>query len=207
MMADYSTNMDIYERCRSVPAEAQKQFNNGRFSGTDINPMWRIKKLTELFGPSGIGWWTEDVKYWLEQGSDGTVAAFCSLSLRYVLGDKTSQPVHGIGGNVFIQKNRTSDEAFKMAYTDALSIAAKALGVGADIWFANDRSKYEQQDKWDDLENPEDWTDVFTAMGDASTLDELRAIFGPAWKKAKGKDKDDIKKEYDRLKAILEKKQ
>ena len=120
MMADFSTNMNIYERCRSVPAEAQKQFNNGRFSGTDINPMWRIKKLTELFGPSGIGWWTEDVKYWLEQGSDGTVAAFCSLSLRYVLGDKTSQPVHGIGGNVFIQKNRTSDEAFKMAYTDAL---------------------------------------------------------------------------------------
>ncbi len=196
MMADFSTNMDIYERCRSVPAEAQKQFNNGRFSGTDINPMWRIKKLTELFGPSGIGWWTEDVKYWLEQGSDGTVAAFCSLSLRYVLGDKTSQPVHGIGGNVFTQKNRTSDEAFKMAYTDALSIAAKALGVGADIWFANDR-----------LEDPDDWTDVFTAMGDASTVEELQAIFGDAWKKANPKDRPSIKKEYDRLKAILEKKQ
>lgn len=169
--------------------------------------MWRIKKLTELFGPSGIGWWTEDVKYWLEQGSDGTVAAFCSLSLRYVLGDKTSQPVHGIGGNVFIQKNRTSDEAFKMAYTDALSIAAKALGVGADIWFANDRSKYEEKSDYDDLEDPDDWTDVFTAMGDASTVEELQAIFGDAWKKANPKDRPSIKKEYDRLKAILEKKQ
>ena len=39
-------NMEIYERVRSVPKEAQKQFNNGKFSGTDINPMWRIKKLT-----------------------------------------------------------------------------------------------------------------------------------------------------------------
>lgn len=57
---------------------------------------------------------------------------------------------------------------------------------------------------FDDLENPEDWTDVFTAMGDASTLDELKAIFGSAWKKATGKDKDEIKKEYARLKAILE---
>ena len=66
--------------------------------------------------------------------------------------------------------------------------------------------KKEKSD-YDDLENPEDWTDVFTAMGDASTLDELRAIFGPAWKKAKGKDKDDIKKEYDRLKAMMEEKQ
>ena len=94
-----------------------------------------------------------------------------------------------------------------MAYTDALSIAAKALGVGADIWFANDRSKYEQQDKWDDLEDPDDWTDVFTAMGDASTVEELQAIFGDAWKKANQKDRPSIKKEYDRLKAILEKKQ
>lgn len=208
-------NMGIYERVRSVPKEAQKQFNNGKFSGTDINPMWRIKKLTEIFGPAGIGWWTEDVRYWLEPGSDGSVAAFCSLSLRFVLDGKTSQPVHGIGGNVFVRKNSTSDEAYKMAYTDALSIAAKALGVGADIWFQNDRSKYETEKpaKTQNMQNPEsggdldDWTDVFTAMGDASSVDELKSIFGQAWTKATGKDKENIEKEYRRLRAILEKKQ
>lgn len=54
---------------------------------------------------------------------------------------------------------------------------------------------------------PNDWTDVFIAMGDASTIDELQAIFGPAWKEANGKDKEDLKKEYDRLKTILEKAQ
>lgn len=57
-----------------------------------------------------------------------------------------------------------------------------------------------------DLEDPDDWTDVFTAMGDASTVEELQSIFGSAWKKAHQKDKPSIKKEYDRLKAILEKK-
>lgn len=208
-------NMEIYERVRSVPKEAQKPFNNGKFSGTDINPMWRIKKLTEIFGPAGIGWWTEDVRYWLEPGSDGSIAAFCSLSLRFVLDGKTSQPVHGIGGNVFVRKNSTSDEAYKMAYTDALSIAAKALGVGADIWFQNDRSKYETEKpaKTQNMQNPEsggvldDWTDVYTAMGDASSVDELKSIFGPAWTKATGKDKENIEKEYRRLRAILEKKQ
>ena len=47
-------NLAFYNAGRSVPPEAQKSFNNGKFSGTDINPMWRIKKLTELFGhPSG----------------------------------------------------------------------------------------------------------------------------------------------------------
>ena len=29
-----------------------------------------------------------------------------------------------------------------MAYTDALSIACKSLGIGHDIWFSNDRTKY-----------------------------------------------------------------
>ena len=204
-------NMEIYELVRSVPKEAQKQFNNGKFSGTDINPMWRIKKLTEIFGPAGIGWWTEDVRYWLEPGSDGSVAAFCSLSLRFVLDGKTSQPVHGIGGNVFVRKNSTSDEAYKMAYTDALSIAAKALGVGADIWFQNDRSKYEEKpekpEKQEKPEQQEDWTDVYTAMGDASNVKELAGVFVPAFNKATGDDKKNLEKEFRRLKSILEKKQ
>ena len=206
-----SENMKIYERVRSVPKEAQKQFNNGKFSGTDINPMWRIKKLTEIFGPAGIGWWTEDVRYWLEPGSDGSVAAFCSLSLRFVLDGKTSQPVHGIGGNVFVRKNSTSDEAYKMAYTDALSIAAKALGVGADIWFQNDRSKYEEKpekpEKQEKPEQQEDWTDVYTAMGDASNVKELAGVFVPAFNKATGDDKKNLEKEFRHLKSILEKKQ
>lgn len=66
-------------------------------------------------------------------------------------------------------------------------------------------SRGEPPQNFDDMEDPDDWTDVYTAMGDASTLEELQAIFGPAWKKAQGKDKDAIKQEYDRLKTKLEK--
>ena len=35
-----------------------------------------------------------------------------------------------------------SDECYKMALTDAISVAAKALGVAADVYYKNDRSKY-----------------------------------------------------------------
>ena len=35
-----------------------------------------------------------------------------------------------------------SDECYKMALTDALSVAAKALGVGADIYWQADATKY-----------------------------------------------------------------
>ena len=39
-------NMSLYNRVRQVPEEAKKPFDTGRFKGTDINPMWRIKVLT-----------------------------------------------------------------------------------------------------------------------------------------------------------------
>lgn len=36
----------------------------------------------------------------------------------------------------------TSDEAYKMAYTDAISVACKSLGMAADVYYANDCTKY-----------------------------------------------------------------
>ena len=48
----------FYNATAEVPREATKPITAGRLKGmTDINPMWRIKKLTELFGPCGFGWW------------------------------------------------------------------------------------------------------------------------------------------------------
>ncbi len=49
--------LEIYNKVREVPEKAKKSITAGRLKGmTDINPMWRIKKLTEEFGPCGIGW-------------------------------------------------------------------------------------------------------------------------------------------------------
>ena len=142
--------MRFYEAMRAVPKEAQKAFNNGKFSGTDINPMWRIKKMTELFGPCGIGWYTEPVSRHMEQAEDGTTCAFVSINLYIKVDGEWSKPIYGEGGNTFATKTKAgylsvSDEAFKMAYTDAISNAAKALGCGADVWFEKDRTKYDLQ--------------------------------------------------------------
>ena len=53
-------NMDkmiYYNQLRTVPEVAKKPIGGGRLKGmTDINPMWRIKRITEVFGPVGIGW-------------------------------------------------------------------------------------------------------------------------------------------------------
>lgn len=140
-------NLDLYNKVREVPKEAQKSFNNGRFSGTDINPMWRIKKLTEEFGVCGFGWYYEITDKWLEKGQYDIVAAFVNINLFIKIGEEWSKPIQGTGGNTFVSKNKNgyqvSDECYKMALTDAISVAAKALGVGADIYFSNDRTKYD----------------------------------------------------------------
>ena len=144
-------NMQIYNAARTVPEEAQKPYTNGRFSGTDINPMWRIKTLTELFGPVGVGWYYEVTSERAETVGD-TVMAIVDLNL-YINPDGKgwSKPIFGTGGNVLLSKGRPSDEGYKMALTDALSVACKALGIGADIYFARDKTKYteaqEQQTK------------------------------------------------------------
>ena len=139
-------NLYIYESARSVPNEAQKQFNNGRFSGTDINPMWRIKKLTELFGPCGIGWYYEVISERSERLTDDTLIAIVDLNLYIKVDGEWSKPIYGTGGNQLISKTKngisTTDEGYKMALTDALSVACKALGIGADIYFDKDTTKY-----------------------------------------------------------------
>ena len=140
-------NMDIYEKSRVVPQEAQKSFNNGTFSGTDINPMWRIKKLTELFGPCGIGWYYEVTSERAEEHHDMTMA-IVDLNLYIKVDGEWSKPIYGTGGNTLVKTTksgaRASDEGYKMALTDALSVACKALGIGADVYFGADKTKYTQ---------------------------------------------------------------
>ena len=43
--------------------------------------MWRIKKLTEVFGPVGFGWYTEVVKTWTEVDENSDVAVFVDINL------------------------------------------------------------------------------------------------------------------------------
>lgn len=142
-------NLEIYNKLRECPTEAIKPINAGRLKGmSDINPMWRIKALTEVFGPCGIGWWYTIDKQWLEHGNGPEVAAFCNITLFYKWAGEESHGIPGTGGSGFVKVEKngpyTSDECYKMALTDAISVAAKALGAAADIYWQKDRTKYDQ---------------------------------------------------------------
>lgn len=144
-MQDVSKNMELYEAVRAVPQEAKKQINGGRLKGmTDINPMWRIKKLTELFGPCGIGWIYTPPRREFVSGANGEIAVIVDTELRVNIDGKWSELIPGTGGAMYVAKEKgglyTDDEAPKKALTDALSVACKTLGIGADVYFAADKS-------------------------------------------------------------------
>ncbi len=141
-------NLELYNKVRAVPQNAQRKISGGRLDGkTEINPMWRIKMLTEQFGICGVGWKYEITNKWLETSEPtGEVAAFVDIFLYIKVGGEWSAPILGTGGSTFIAKEKNgphmSDECFKMALTDAISVACKALGVGADVYWEADRTKY-----------------------------------------------------------------
>ena len=139
-------NLDIYENVRSVPDTACRKITGGRLNGkTDINPMWRIKTLTEQFGPCGIGWYYDVDRQWTETHGD-EAAAFVNIRLYINVSGEWSKPIFGTGGAMFVETQKSgahvSDECFKMATTDAISVACKQLGIGADVYWDADKTKY-----------------------------------------------------------------
>lgn len=140
-------NMELFRQFEKTADEAKKPIEAGRLKGfTDINPMWRFKRLTEVFGPVGIGWKFVITDKQIIPGADGVVSAFVDILLYYKWKGEWSEGIPGTGGSAFVASEKkglyTSDECFKMALSDAIGTACKALGMSADIYFSKDRSKY-----------------------------------------------------------------
>lgn len=125
-------NMRIYNAGRSVPTGAVKKITGGSYGKaglSDINPQWRIEKMTELFGPCGDGWIWEPVEAWINEG-----VCFAHVIVKYLLPDgEYSHPVHGYGGTVMGRMG--DDDVYKSTFTDAVSNALRYLGIGADVWY------------------------------------------------------------------------
>jgi hypothetical protein len=160
---------EIYKKFATPPADALKSIGAGRLKGmTDINPQWRIECLTEMFGLCGFGWYTKILNKEIIDGADGEKMASVDIELYVKENDSWSMPIQANGGSMFVanEKNglHTSDEAFKMAYTDALSVACKMLGIGSAIYRGTFNTKYQaQQDQVDYSKlSKEEWNKMIT---------------------------------------------
>lgn len=185
--------MDIYNKSRECPKTALREIQSGRLKGkSDINPMWRIKKLTELFGPCGIGWKYTIDKQWTETCSTGEIAAFVNISLYFKYEGQWSEAIIGTGGSSFVAAEKSglhlSDECYKMALTDAISVACKALGVAADVYWNMDATKFDGHNQSEHQGSQQQNPHVFTGKQLKEAIAEVNACqsryaINEVWKK------------------------
>jgi len=135
-------NTDLWNKLKDPPSNALSRIEGGRLKDMlDIKPQWRYQAMTEAFGPCGQGWKFEIAERWCEErGTE--VLCFVVVNLyTKIKEDYWSEPIPGIGGSKVLEQEKTglhpSDEGYKMALTDALSVAMKMLGVAAEVYLGN----------------------------------------------------------------------
>ena len=153
---------------KTDPAHTKSFSRSGGFKGTAIKPQWVVMRLTEEFGPCGLGWGINRPEFQVVPvGAE--VMVYCTVSCWHGTLDNI---LWGVGGDKVSTSRQSGtfndDEAFKKAFTDAIMNAFKFLGVAADVHMGLfDDSKYVQEVKADFAErlkgnggvNPEgeDW--------------------------------------------------
>lgn len=141
---------------RTDPAHTKAFTRGGGFKGTALKPMWSFRRMTEEFGPCGTGWGVGEPSFQVVPGPEGEVLVYCTASIWYG-NDKAT--CFGVGGDKVVGKNKyglnSDDEAFKKAFTDAVTNALKLIGVGADVHMGLfDDSKYVNAMKEEFSEEP-----------------------------------------------------
>src|ERR1700743_198844 len=118
-MTDNLRIWSVFEKTN--PDDTKSFTRGGGFKGTAISPISSIKRMTEHFGPCGTGWGTIEPTFQVVPAAD-EVMVFCTIGIWFLDAGAQSQPVYGVGGDKVLIKQssgmRSSDEAFKSAYTD-----------------------------------------------------------------------------------------
>lgn len=179
-------NLRIWDKLgRTDPAHTKAFNRSGGFKGTAIKPMWCNLRMTEVFGPCGLRWGMTEPKFETREAAD-EMLVFCTVGLWYIEDDSeragsASKTIYGVGGDKYLIKQssgiRASDEAFKAAYTDALSNAMKFIGVAADVHMGLfDDNKYVEQMKREFAGEPEPKPQAPTPRISAKDAEEFRKV-------------------------------
>lgn len=141
-----TSNTAIWDALSKTDPKHTKGFKRaGGFSGTAVKPQWVVSRLTEQFGPVGVGWGMGEPSFETVTAG-GEVLVYCTVSAWH---GNRENVFYGVGGDkVMVQRQNgafVDDEAFKKAFTDALMNAFKFVGVAADVHMGLfDDNKYVQ---------------------------------------------------------------
>jgi hypothetical protein len=128
-------NLDLWDELAPVNAKFIKQYKNSA-TLTCVHPQWRLRRMTEVFGPIGQGWGYEITDRWSEND-----CVFVRLKVWYRHDDSPDPLWTGeqFGGTIF---TRNPDDAYKSATTDALGKCVSQIGLAADVYMGQADSEY-----------------------------------------------------------------
>jgi hypothetical protein len=150
------TNTRFWDQLAATDRRYVKPIQGKRYSGSNIRSEYRMKKMTEAFGPVGEGWgwviderWREDFPIVVRDAkgaerTDSRPFVFVQLHVWW----RTDGEKHVVGsqiGGTAIDGN-DADDAYKKAITDALGKCLATLGVCADVYLGeHDRPERERR--------------------------------------------------------------
>lgn len=187
-------NMRVWLREEPTDPNHTKKFTKGGgFSGTAINATYTRKRLTDAFGPVGLGWGVTVLEFRDVHLQGGPSLNFAHIKFWYypngckeidgvlqTIGERASFDQVGgteLGGTRKSGAAFGDDEAYKKSLTDALSKAASEIGIAADVHLGLfDDNKYVNDRMAQEGGNTKAVTDVNNAEAKAETKRQAEAI-------------------------------
>jgi hypothetical protein len=183
-------NKALWQRVCVTNPSAVKAITGKQYQGNSPKPYWVVERLTEEFGPCGIGWGFSILNERMERLTDSEILHVAVVRFWYMLDGKRGE-LEQIGQTKCVyEKSKgglmVDEDAPKKSVTDALIKCASYIGFAGDIFAGRwDDSKYvafakEHYAEKDALEAEERrgaWLeDQFVAIDAAKTMGELKTI-------------------------------
>jgi hypothetical protein len=195
-----SDNKALWVRAFTTDPRAVKAITGKQYKGNSPKPYWIIERMTDEFGPCGIGWGFTILGERFERLTDTDVLHVATVRLWYVLDGKRGE-FEQIGQTKATYKTKdggmmVDEDAPKKSVTDALVKCASYLGFAGDIFSGMwDDSKYvawagEEWDRRYQEQNANPRHDELTTFAldlidmhrNGKDLDAIKAWYSPdAW--------------------------
>ena len=150
-----SDNKALWERAFTTDPRAVKPITGKQYNGNSPKPYWIVERLTDEFGPCGIGWGFTIVSERYERFGDSESLHIAVVRMWYELDGRRGEleQVGQTRGSYMTAakpdkpaKLLVDEDAPKKSVTDALVKCASYLGFAGDIFSGMwDDSKYVQQ--------------------------------------------------------------
>jgi hypothetical protein len=141
------SNMDLWKRVSKTDPSAVKPITGKQYKGNSPKPYWIVQRLTEEFGPCGIGWGFTILNERMEHLTQTEILHVAVVRLWYEIDGKRGE-LEQIGQTKAVYEKSAGglmvdEDAPKKSVTDALVKCASYIGFAGDIFSGRwDDSKY-----------------------------------------------------------------